>query len=85
VFPPSSRINGHKKWSPSGNKQLDGDGKHALQIALLETLINTTEGHTTHLRIDEIWSITHDNLKSAMLVSILRVWSTMLATPSETT
>ena len=48
VFSASSRVDGHEKRSPRRNKQLDGHAEHALQITLLETLINAAKGNTTH-------------------------------------
>jgi len=79
------RVFASRRWIDSDEKpRIECDVErnrfieHLFQKWLLEALVDTVEGHTTHLGINEVRTVAHDNFQPAMLVGILPSWNQML-------
>ena len=80
IFSSCCWINRDEKGCTRCDCKLYVDSKHFLQVILFETLVNATEGNTTHFRIDKIWTITHNNFQTSMFIGILFAHSGIIAT-----
>ena len=61
ILPPRRRVHRHEERCARYDGNLNRDGKHALQIVLLETLVDAAESHAPHFRVDQIRPVAHDD------------------------
>jgi len=71
-------VHGDVKRRIEGDVQRNRLVEHLFEERLLETLVDAVEGNATHLGINQIRTVAHDNFQPSMLVCILPPRNQML-------